>query len=90
MGQRALEFSSLATRAESEQKFEHWIDQQDGTRTYWHEVRGKGGWRARYIKLVDAREQTLSFRQEVYNEKGELVEIHEKYPIDKGHQKLRK
>jgi hypothetical protein len=38
---------------------------------------------------VDVDERTISFRQEVYNAEGELVEIREKYPVDKGHQKLR-
>ncbi len=82
-------FTLVATRTENEQKSEHWIDHEDGTRTYWYEVQGKHGWRARYLKLVDSNERTLGFRQEVYNEKGDLVEIHEKYPVDKGHTKLR-
>ena len=39
------------------------------------------------VKVVDKNETTLSFRQEIYNESGKMVEIHEKYPVDKGHQK---
>ena len=42
----------------------------------------------KYIKETDKEENTLSLRQEIYNEKNELVEIHHKYPVDKGHQKL--
>ena len=43
---------------------------------------------ARYVKTVDLNEATVSFRQEIYNENGVLVEIHEKYPIDNGHIKI--
>ena len=46
------------------------------------------GWKAKYLKEVDNNERTLSFWQEIYNEKGILVEIHEKYPVDKGHKKI--
>ena len=44
--------------------------------------------RARYLKEVDAQETTVRFWQEIYDDQGNLVEIHEKYPVDKGHQKL--
>jgi hypothetical protein len=60
-----------------------------GGRRYWLEVMGRSGWKARYVKEVDAEERTLRFYQEIYNERGELVEIHEKYPIDKGHRKIK-
>jgi hypothetical protein len=45
-------------------------------------------WLARYLKEVDADENTMSFWQEIYDETGKLVEIHEKFPVDKGHQKV--
>jgi hypothetical protein len=32
--------------------------------------------------------QLLRFWQEVYDETGGLIEIHEKFPVDKGHQKV--
>jgi hypothetical protein len=51
------------------------------------DILGRQGWRARYLKEVDARERTLRFWQEVYDEHGKLVEIHEKYPVDQGHRK---
>jgi hypothetical protein len=41
-----------------------------------------------YIKDVNADEEIISFRQEIYNEEDKLIEIHEKYPIDKGHRKI--
>ena len=51
------------------------------------DVRGRLGWLARYWKEVDANETTLRFWQEIYDDQGNLVEIHEKFPIDKGHKK---
>ena len=36
---------------------------------------------------MNEMEETLKFYQEVYDKNGRLVEIHEKYPADKGHQK---
>jgi hypothetical protein len=44
-------------------------------------------WSARYLKLVDDQENTICFWQEIFNENGLLVELHEKYPIDLGHQR---
>lgn len=43
---------------------------------------------ARYLKEVDADETTLRFWQEIYDDQGKLVETHEKFPVDKGHQKV--
>jgi hypothetical protein len=77
----------MTTRPQSEKKFGHWEDLPDGGRRYWLDVSGRQGWRDRYLKEVDAGEQTLRFWQEIHDEQGKLVEIHEKYPVDKGHQK---
>jgi hypothetical protein len=52
------------------------------------DVTGRFGWRARYLKEVDADETILRFWQEIYDETGGLIEIHEKFPVDKGHQKV--
>lgn len=49
---------------------------------------GRKGWSARYVKEVDAEENTVRFWQEIYDERGRLVEIHEKFPVDKGHQRF--
>ena len=49
---------------------------------------GQHGWHAVYFKETDADEKTVRFWQEIYNGKGELVEKHEKFPEDKGHQKI--
>ncbi|MFC1959735.1 hypothetical protein ACFLYO_03390 [Chloroflexota bacterium] len=43
---------------------------------------------ARYIKVVDTNEMTILFVQEIYNGEGKLVAIHQKYPVDTGHQWL--
>jgi len=61
----------------------------DGSRIYWFELTGKLGWKARYVKTVDVNETTLSFKQEIYDENDTLAEVHEKYPVDKGHIKIR-
>lgn len=79
----------MGKREQNERNYENWADLDDGTRKYWFEVKGKSGWKAIYLKIVDKDEETLSFYQEIYDEEGTLVEIHEKYPEDKGHKKLK-
>ncbi|MBI5755624.1 MAG: hypothetical protein HZA12_01750, partial [Nitrospirae bacterium] len=59
-----------------------------GGRKYWLEVKGKHGWKARYVQEVDAMEETVKFYQEIYDENGDLTEVHEKFPVDKGHRKI--
>ena len=44
--------------------------------------------RARYLKEVDAQEVTLRFWQEIYDERGKLIEVHEKYSVYTGHRKV--
>ena len=39
-------------------------------------------------QLVDEQETTVRFWQEIRDQDGVLREIHEKYPVDKGYQKL--
>lgn len=77
-------------RHENEKKFSNYEDLPDGSRRYWFEIAGRLGWKARYVKVVDQNEVTISFRQEIYNENEILVELHEKYPIDNGHIKIGK
>ncbi len=40
-------------------------------------------------KEVDGAEMTTRFYQEIYNEEGLLVEVHEKYPVDRGHRRVK-
>jgi hypothetical protein len=77
----------MSTRTQNEKKFGQWEETPGGGRRYWIDVFGRLGWRARYLKEVDANEATLRFWQEIYDDKGRLSEIHEKYPLDKGHRK---
>jgi len=78
----------LIKRQENEKKFPNFKEQPDGSRIYWFEIEGRLGWKAKYLKTVDHHEITLSFCQEIYDSNGFLAEIHEKYPIDKGHLKI--
>ncbi|MBM4141575.1 MAG: hypothetical protein FJ242_08890 [Nitrospira sp.] len=73
----------------NEKKFAEWEDLPNGGRRYYLEVKGRHDWKARYVKEVDANEETIRFFQEVYDEKGILIEIHEKFPVDKGHKKIK-
>jgi len=40
------------------------------------------------LKEVDINEETVRVWQEIYDDHGTLVEIHEKYPVDKGHRQV--
>ncbi len=73
----------------NEKKFAKWEDLPDGGRKYHLEIKGRHGWIARYIKEVNAAEETIKFFQEIYDDKGDLIEIHEKFPVDKGHRKIK-
>ena len=77
----------MGTRAQNERRFSHWENLPGGGRRYWLDVPGRRRWRARYIKIVDGDERTLRFLQEVYDQDDRLVEVHEKYPVDRGHRK---
>jgi hypothetical protein len=75
-------------RARNERKFGTWEDLAGGGRRYWFDVKGRSGWWARYVKEVDAEESTVRFFQEVCDSDGRLREVHHKYPVDLGHQKV--
>lgn len=76
-------------RARNEKVFGHWDTLPDGCRRYWRDVSGHNGWKARYVKDVDQEEKTIRFFQEIYDDLGRLFEIHEKYPADKGHKRIK-
>jgi len=78
----------MSTRQQNERKFGQCQDLPDGGRRYWLDVKGRQGWLARYNKEVDANENTVRFWQEVYDDQGKLVEVHEKFPVDQGHKKV--
>lgn len=75
-------------RRQNEKKFGQWHPLPEGGRRYLYEVSGRRGWKALYIKEVNAQEETVSSYQEIYNSEGRLVEIHRKFPVDTGHQKV--
>lgn len=78
----------MASREQNERKFGQWEELPNGRRRYIKYVPGHSRRVARYVKEVEADETTVVFRQEIYDTDGNLVEIHEKYPIDKHHQRL--
>ena len=76
-------------RAKNEKKFSYREELQGGGRKYWYEIVGKFGFRARYVKEVDEGEETIKFYQEIYDNKGDLREVHEKFPTDLGHRRIK-
>jgi hypothetical protein len=78
----------MGTRAQNEKKFAGWEAMGGGGRLYTRDVEGRAGWRARYFKEVDSNEVTVRFWQEIYDHTGKFVERHEKFPVDKGHEKV--
>ncbi len=74
-------------RRKNEIDFDSWIEKENG-RIYSFEIEGKFGWKAKYFKEVNSEEITIRFWQEVYDENNILKEVHEKYPVDKGHLKI--
>ncbi len=80
----------VATRKQNEKNFTHWEDLSDGGRRYWFDRNGAVWGIQRIIKIVDANEKTLFLIQEIYNDDGELFERHQKFPIDTGHEIIKK
>ena len=74
---------NAAKRMQNEKEFGAWTITASGGRRYWFDVVGRIGGKARYLKEVDDEEITIAFWQEIYDQQGVIVEIHEKYPIDK-------
>lgn len=81
--------SSMEGNTKRDRKFGAWDELPDGNRRYYCEVEGRHGWLARYVKEVDVSERTIKFYQEIYDDDGRLVEIHEKYPLNKGHVRVK-
>lgn len=78
----------MATRLQNEKRFKNWTDLPDGGRRYWHDRLGAVSGFQRIVKIVAADETTLQVVQEIYNDDGILIERHQKYPKDTGHQTL--
>ncbi len=78
----------MSTRQTNEKRFKEWEELEDGGRRYMRRVTGRNGWYALYVKVTDSAEMTLAFWQEIYDPEGNLTEIHHKYAVDTGHQKI--
>lgn len=78
----------MASRAQNELRFPNWEELPGGGRRYWRDIPARRGRRLRYVKIVDATEQTVAFSQEIYDNAGKLIEVHEKFPVDKGHRRV--
>lgn len=79
----------MATRERNEHRFSYWEDLPNGGRRYIRHIIGRVTGYALYVKLVDANEITLSITQEIYDASGRLIAVHQKHPIDTGHQDIR-
>ncbi len=79
----------MSTRERNERDYPNWEKLPDGGRRYWKDVPGRIRNRARYVKIVDANEVTVSFVQEIYDDSSELIARHQKYPVDTGHQEIK-
>jgi hypothetical protein len=78
----------VATREQNERRFKNWQDLPDGRRRYWTDREGAVSGFQRMIKVVDADENTLQILQEIYDDEDVLIERHQKFPVDTGHEKL--
>jgi hypothetical protein len=80
-------------RKQNERIWPHWQDLPESRRRYW--LRREGfvwGHQVLFKEVVfnpeTQLEQTTRMWQEIYDDHGELVESHQKYPTDTGHRKL--
>ncbi len=78
---------SKKKQKDNEKEYPNMNELGNGGRIYWKEIEAgdNSGKKARYEKTVDKDEQTISFVQKIFDKHGNLLEIHEKFPIDKGH-----
>lgn len=79
----------MATREQNERKFPTWETLPGGGRRYWSVERpGRDFGSQRFVKIVDENEVTIRFVQEVLDDDGKVIEIHQKFPVDEGHRVL--
>jgi len=78
----------VSSRRQNELRFAEWDELPNGGRLYRKVVSGKSGWRAVYFKEVDSNENTTRFWQEIFDDENRLREIHEKFPVDRGHKRV--
>lgn len=75
----------MANRKRNERRFPQWDELPGGGRRYYRIIPGKAQGYARYVKEVDTQEVTTRIVQEVYNDEGRLIAVHQKFPEDTGH-----
>ena len=76
----------MATRERNERRYPYWEELSGGGRRYWKlRAGGDFGWQ-RMVKIVDENEVTIQIVQEILDDSGELIESHQKFPSDTGHQ----
>jgi hypothetical protein len=85
---RGTSEGKVSDRSSNERKFGSWLTSSSGGRVYRRIVAGRSGWSAAYCKEVDADENTVRFWQEIFDESGRLREVHEKFPVDRGHRQV--
>ena len=74
-------------RKKNEKEYSSWTELEAGGRIYTKNINAgdKSGKTARYEKTVDKNEKTVTSIQKIFDKEGKIVEIHEKFPINKGH-----
>jgi hypothetical protein len=80
-------------RSRSERDWQYWQDLPDGGRRYWIRRLGRHwGWQILFKEVMydeeTQLENTVRLWQEIYDNDGNVVEVHQKYPTDTGRQKL--
>jgi len=75
----------LASRERNERRFPQWDDLPGGKRRYYRLIEGRVRGYARYVKEVDKNENTIRIVQEIYDDNGQMIGIHQKFPDDTGH-----
>ena len=70
----------MNTREQNEKKFSNWEELTSGGRQYWYEVAGRRGWKARYVKEVDKKENPVRYYQKIYDAQHKLIESHVRFP----------
>lgn len=75
----------MTGRKRNESRFPTWDELPNGGRRYYRFIKGRVKGYARYVKEVDVDETTVKIVQEIYDESGNLVAVHQKFPEDTGH-----
>ena len=80
-------------RQQNERDWQNWEDLPENRRRYWLKRTGAvWGWQILFKEVLfrpeTQLEETTRMWQEIYDDHGKLVESHQKFPTDTGHQTL--